>query len=585
MGKEGPATGEELTPRDEVEVLAPETAGEEPAEPAPRPEPGEVEAAERETPAEERLLKHTAVMSVGTALSRLTGFGRLAALTFALGVQESRLADAYNIANVTPNMIYDLVLGGVIASVFVPVFVEWMEEHGEQEAWRVARAVLTLTAVIGGAITLLAILAAPWIIDLYTARFTGPEREAAQRLATFFLRWFLPQILLYGLGAGVMTGLLNAHRRFAAPMFAPILNNVVVIATFVTFALMHDRAVPTVDGLTAAERYVLAIGTTLGVAVMTAALWPSLRRIGFRWRPSFEWRHPAVRRMGRLASWQLLYVVVNQIGLLIVIVLAGPRQGGYTAYAAAFIFFQLPYGVFAVSIMTALLPTLSSLWVDEDRAEFRAQLAQGLRATALIVLPAAVGYIALSGPIVRLLLQHGAAGADSTELVSGVLAMFAVGLFSFSAFQLILRAFYAMQDTRTPALINVFAVAVNVVANLALYELFGVRGLALGHAVAYTFAAVVSGGVLRRRTGGLEGRRLASGLLRIGVAAGATGLVAWLVAAVVGDAVGTETIFEQAVQVASGVAAGLTIFVSVVVLLRVEEFELVKRFVLARVRR
>jgi putative peptidoglycan lipid II flippase len=584
MGKEGPATGEDLRP-DDLEVLPPEDAGDEPAEPEPRAEPGEVEAVSTTQAGQERLLKSTAVMSVGTALSRLTGFGRLAAMTYALGVSESRLADAYNIANVTPNMIYDLVLGGIIASVFVPVFVEWLEEHGQQEAWRVARAVLTLTAVIGGVVTVAAILAAPWIISLYTSRFTGPEAEAARRLATFFLRWFLPQILLYGLGAGIMSGLLNAHRRFGAPMFAPILNNLVVIATFVAFAIVHDRALPTVDGLSTGERYLLAVGTTAGVAAMTLALIPSLRRLGFRWRPSFEWRHPAVRRMGKLASWQMLYVVVNQIGLLIVIVLAAKVQGAYTAYAAAFIFFQLPYGIFAVSIMTALLPTLSSLWVDDDRDGFRTQLATGIRATAFIVLPAAAGYIALAGPITRLLLEHGATTRRSADLVAGVLAVFAVGMFSFSAFQLLLRAFYAMQDTRTPAFINVAAVTVNTGANLVLFTAFGVRGLALGHALAYTFAAVVAAVVIRRRMGGLEGRRLAGGMLRIGAAATATGGAAWAAATAVGAAIGTTGVLHQLVQVAAGVLAGLTIFLVGVVLLKVEEFDLVKRFILARVRR
>lgn len=530
-------------------------------------------------------MRHTAVMSVGTAVSRLTGFGRLAAMTFALGVTESRLADAYNIANVTPNMLYDLVLGGIIASVFVPVFVEWMQTHGDEQAWRVARAALTLTAAIGGAITVIAIVAAPWIIELYTSRFSGPEAEAARRLATFFLRWFLPQIVLYGLGAGIMTGLLNAHRKFGVAMFAPVLNNLVVIATFVTFGVIHGQASTSIDSISTGERYLLAIGTTAGVAAMTAALWPSLRRLGFRWRPSFEWRHPAIRQIGRLAAWQLVYVVVNQIGLLIVIVLAGPQQGGYTAYAAAFIFFQLPYGIFAVSIMTALLPAMSSLWVDQDLAEFRVQIARGMRATAFILLPAAMGYIALSQPIVRLLLEHGVTQRQSSDLIGDVLAVFATGLFSFSLFQLLARAFYAMQDTRTPALVKAGSVVVNVGLNVWFFELFGVQGLALGHSVAYTVAAVAAGMLLRRRIGGLEGRRLAGGLLRIGVAAGLTGAAAWGAARLVGDALGTATLLEQGLQVFAGVLAGLMIFVASVVLLRVEEFDLVKRFVLARIRR
>ena len=322
----------------------------------------------------------------------------------------------------------------------------------------------------------------------------------------------MPQIVLYGLGAGIATGLLNAHRRFAAPMFAPVLNNLVAIATFFTFAALPGPPEPTTTNITDLQRYVLAIGTTLGVAAMTVALWPSLRRLGFRWRWTLDLADPGLRKVVRLSGWALVYVVVNQVGVLVVIVLAAAVQGGYTAYQAAFIFFQLPYAIFAVSIMTALLPSLSGLWAAGEVDRFRVQLAQGIRGTAFIVVPAALGYLALASPIVRLLLEHGVAGEQSTALVAGVLQVFSLGLFSFSAFQVLLRAFYAMQDTRTPALINVFAVGLNTLVNLLYFRYLKVEGLALGHATAYTFAAATAALILRRRVGGLEGRRLVRGL-------------------------------------------------------------------------
>src|SRR5439155_16310621 len=168
------------------------------------------------------------------------------------------------------------------------------------------------------------------------------------------LRWFMPQIVFYGLGA-VIIGLLNAHRKFAAPMFAPILNNVIVIATMLAFAAMSSQEHPTVSGVTGAQKLVLAIGTTLGVVAMTVVLLPSLRRLGFRLRWRFDWRHEAVRKIARLAAWVFVYVAMNQLGLLVVIILAA-KKVEYTAYSAAFIMFQLPHAIFAVSIMTALLP-------------------------------------------------------------------------------------------------------------------------------------------------------------------------------------------------------------------------------------
>jgi putative peptidoglycan lipid II flippase len=533
----------------------------------------------------EGLVRSTAAMAVGTALSRVTGFLRVAAMAFALGVAESRLADSYNVANNMPNIVYELILGGILTSVFVPVFVQQLTTRSRDEAWRSAQAVMTVAVVVLGVVMLVGILAAPWIVRLYTFRVPAGQREAVQDLATFFLRFFMPQIALYGIGA-VATGLLNAHRRFAVPMFAPILNNLVAIASFVLFALLQPGpADPTPTSITAAQRLVLAIGATAGVAAMTFALWPTLRSIGFRWRWRFDRADPAVRSLVRLSGWAALYVVLNQVGLLVVIVLAGRVAGGVTAYQAAFIFFQLPHAIFSVSIMTALLPSLSEDWVRGDRSDFRRDLARGIRGSAFVVLPAAAGYVVLAHPIVRLLLEHGVAGARSTDLVAGVLTFFAIGLFSFSAFLLFLRAFYAMQDTRTPALINVFAVGVNIAADLALFPVLGVRGLALGHAIAYTVAAVTAGVLLRRRLGGLEGPSLAGGLARIVAASTLTAAAAWGAARLMFGALGADTFGEQMVQVGAGVLAGVIIYVGAALLFRMEELALVKRTLSGRLRR
>ena len=545
------------------------TGGATPSEPTPASRP-------------EDLVRSTALMSVGTTLSRITGFARIAAMTFAIGVAESRLADAYNVANNTPNIIYELVLGGVLSSVFVPVFVEQIASRTKDEAWHVARAVMTVTLVLLSAVMVIGIVAAPWIVRLYTFRVEAQAQEATRELATLFLQLFMPQIVLYGIGAAA-TGLLNAHRRFIVPMFAPILNNLIVIASFLVFAWMYTAAKPpSPANITLAQKLVLGIGTTAGVVVMTLALWPSLRRIGFRWRWALDVRHPAIRKLIRLSGWAVGYVAVNQIGLLIVIVLASGVRGGYTAYQAAFIFFQLPYAIFSVSIMTALLPSMSERWVREDRAGFRRIIVRGIRASAFIVVPAAAGYVVLGRPIIRLLLEHGVTTAQSTELLAGVLTYFAVGLFSFSAFMLFLRGFYAMQDTRTPMLVNVFAVALHTAVNFVYFPLLGVKGLALGHATAYTFAAIVSAIILRRRLGGLEGRYLARGLGKVAAAAALTAGAAWGASRVAARTFGVETLSDQFIQVGAGVLAGLIIFVVAALLFRMEELQLLKRTFLRR---
>jgi putative peptidoglycan lipid II flippase len=396
----------------------------------------------------------------------------------------------------------------------------------------------------------------------------------------------MPQIVFYGLGA-VVTGLLNAHRRFAVPMFAPVLNNVIVIATMLLFAAMSPRERPTLGTVTVGQKLVLALGTTLGVVAMTVVLLPSVRRVGFRLRWRFDRRHEAVRRITRLSLWVFVYVLANQLGLLVVIVLAA-RQVEYTAYQAAFILFQLPHAIFAVSIMTALLPALSSRWAAGDREGFRRLLAQGLRSTAFIVMPAAMGYIVLAQPIVRLLLQHGAAEAEATtEVTAQILVFFSLGLFSFSAFQLLLRAYYATQDTKTPALINVASVALNTVLNVVLFFAFdlGVKGLAIGLAAAYTFAAALAAWLIRRKLGGLDGRVVLRGFVKVAVGAGATAIAAFAASRALGAVVDTESVIGQLAQVTGSVVVGLLVFLAAALLLRMEDLQLVRELVVSRARR
>jgi putative peptidoglycan lipid II flippase len=447
----------------------------------------------------------------------------------------------------------------------------------------VVRRLFTIAIVVLSGIALLGIVLAPWIVDLYTVGYPDAQREAVHGLATFFLRWFMPQVVFYGIGA-VAAGLLNAHRRFAAPMFAPIANNVIVIATFLIFAAMPGPAEGSHELATGAQQLVLAIGTTLGVVAMTGALWPSVRATGFRFRWLGGIRDEAIVRIGRLATWVVVYVVANQLGYLVIVILAGGPTGGYSSYAAAFILFQLPHAIFAVSILTALLPAMSSRWAAEDLDGYKALLSQGIRATATILIPAALGYLVLAKPIVRLLLEHGATTAVSAELVSEVLFAFAIGLVAFSAFQFLLRASYAMQDTRTPALVNVAAVTVNVLVDLFFFFVLdlGVPGLALGHAVSYWFASTVLLLLIRRRIGPIGGRRILASLVRILVAGLATAAVAWLVAEGFQRWLGTTTIATQAAQVLGAVVAGLAVFVASAAALRIEEVGLVRRQIAAR---
>ena len=524
--------------------------------------------------ARDTFARDTAVMSVGTGLSRATGYVRLLATAAALGTVTLR-ANAYSVANNTPNIVYELILGGVLTSIFVPVFVERMTQRSVSEAWESARAILSLSLVILTAVTVVMMVAAPLIVHVYTISLHGPQAEAERELATFFLRWFMPQIIFYGIGA-IATGLLNAHRRFTAPMFAPVLNNVVVIGTMLAVIVLPEAAKTDPDGLTTAQTYVLAIGTTLGVVAMTLALLPSLRATGFRFHWRTAWRDDAVVMIGRLSLWVLLYVAANQVALLTVIILSS-KESGYAAYVAAFILFQLPHAIFSVSVMTALLPSMAAKWSERDRPAFADLLGRGLRSTAFIILPAALGYIALAKPITFVTIRHGATTAAQADLVAGILVCFAIGLPFFSAFQLFARVFYGAQNARATALINLVATAINIALNFVLFRVMNVRGLALAFSISYMVAAVFAFAALRWWLPTLDGRGVASSIGRSLLAAVASAAVAFGTSRLIGGPV-APTFAGQLIQVVAGVTAGGAVFLLIARAFRMPEIDILRRF-------
>jgi murein biosynthesis integral membrane protein MurJ len=555
-----------------------------PAGPPTVPEPGPGPDPDAE-PEEPSLARSTGIMVVGTLLSRVTGMLRVIVLVATLGVAESKLADTYNVANTTPNIIYELVLGGILSSIFVPLFVEVRRTRGREAAWHVARSVMTVTFVVLGLLALAAVLAAPWIIQLYIHGGDPVEEAEAQRVGGQLLAMFMPQVVFYGVGA-VMTGLLNANRRFGVPMFAPILNNLVVIAVGVSFHLLVGGRVPQLGGVTTGQKLLLGLGTTAGVVAMTMVQWPFLRRMGFRYRWVWDVRDPAIRKMAALSAFTIGYVVVNQLRYLVTPVLAYGVKGGYTAYTTAFIFFQLPHGVFAVSVITALLPQMSEHAVARDWDAFRSAVSRGVRLTAAVLLPAAVGYLALAGPIVQLLLVHGVVeqGSDSQLLLTRVLVVFVLGLVSFSTFQLTLRAFYALQDTRTVFRLNLVAAVVNVVLDLLLFSLlptpWKVPGLAAGHAISYTVGAVLLLVALSRRIGGIDAGRILAAVARMLAASLVMGAAAASAASGTDRLVGSGLVADLAVVVA-GVLAGVATYAAAARVLRIQEldllFEVVRR--------
>jgi len=509
----------------------------------------------------ERTTRATGLMTAFTGVSRATGLLRVAAMTYALGVSATRLADTYNLANTTPNIVYELFLGGIFTAVFVPVLVGIRtKEEGDKSAL-VTISLLTLAVV--SAVTA---FAAPLIIRIYTFRISDPATRAAQlELATYLLRWFAPQIFFYGLTA-VAQALMNVRGRFGPPAFAPVLNNVTVAAVFFFYARVIGQ-----HGLHLSTRakVVLGAGTTAGVALQALVLLPYLRGDGLRFRARIA--DPAVARVARLSAFVIGYVVVNQIGLWVVLALANGRSGGVTAFTIAFMFFQLPHALFAVSLLTAIFPDISQAAIDEDWGAYRRWFASGLRGVVYLLLPATLGYAILAGPITRLVIARGFAGARDAALVAGVLQALVAGLLFFSAFQFLTRCFYALHDTRTPTALNAVAVAVNIAVNFPLFAWLGVAGLGYAQSIAYAVGVCLLAWRLAGRVpGGLHLRGLLGPFARMGAISAVMAAAVWVVARVHpgGDAL--------TVAIAAG--AGAILYLAFSQVARIEERELLLVF-------
>jgi putative peptidoglycan lipid II flippase len=441
------------------------------------------------------------VITIATAVSRITGFVRVVAVAGAMGT--TFLANTYQTANTAPNVVFELVAAGVLTSIFVPTFVDYLVKRRKDEGWEAANALTTVALMGLIVLSVVVALAAPLIMGALTIGVAdGALRQEEIRLGTTFLRLFAPQIVFYGLGM-IMTGALHAHRRFALPAIAPIFNNVVVIGVYVAFALMRGPGEPSLDQVSDGEILLLGAGTTAGVIAMTICLVPQVRRLGWRFRLRPQLSHPAVKKGARLGVWALGYAGGYQAGLVVVLLLANRVEGGVAAYQWAYTFFYLPHALFGIPIFHVLFTAMSEHVAREERAEMALRLREGLAMLIFLLAPLSAALIVLARVITRATLQYGVMTEAGADQVARVLLAFAVGLPAYSAFLVFTRAFYAVGEVRIPALINALAVVVASAAGALLFFLlpleWSVAGLALGHSLGFGMGLVLLGGAFARK--------------------------------------------------------------------------------------
>jgi putative peptidoglycan lipid II flippase len=491
--------------------------------------------------------------------SRVTGLVRVVAVAGALGT--TFLGNTYQTANLVSNILFELLAAGLLSSVLVPPFVGLIDAGRRDEAERVAGALLGVVLVALGAITLGGLLGRTWIMRALTVAVPDPTVRAEEvRLGAFLLVLFLPQVLFYAVGA-VATALLHGDRRFTAPAFAPVANNVVVIATMAVFWVMRGGGTRGAGGLAlrGSERLVLAVGTTAGVAAMTLVALVAAWRGGLRLRPRWDPDHAGLRELARAGAWAGGYLALNQVLVATTLVLANRVEGGVVAYQIAFTVFLLPFAVLAHPTVTAVYPGLAADAVARRWRAFADGLATSSSALVFLLAPAAALTVALARPGLTLL-RLGELDAAGTSLAARVLAAYALGLLGYAGFQLLTRASYASGDTRTPTVVNLGVAAGGSALMLLLYAAAtgGDRVMVLGLAHS---AAMVAGSaalllLVRRRVGE---RCFSSASLARGLACG---LAAALAARLVADRLPGTGRLAALAAVALGTAAGLSVYLT-----------------------
>lgn len=513
---------------DQIDPAGPST----PAEPAVEPA-GE----------QRRILANSAVMAAGTVVSRFSGFIRSTLLAAALGAGVG--ADVFTVANTVPNMLYILLAGGVFNAVLVPQLVRAMKGDADGGAAYVDR-IMTLAVLFLGAVTVLLVLAAPWVMDvMLDADYRDPALAAQRQSAIDFARFCLPQVFFYGMF--VLVGqVLNARGRFGPMMWAPIANNVIAVSVLVIYLLAFGSASePEQGGLfTPGQEALLGIGSTVGILAQLVILVPFLSAAGVSYRPRFDFLHTGLGATFRLGVWTVLFVIVNQAAYVVVVRLAsgGTAESdegtGVFVYSSAQLVTMVPHSIITVSLATAILPRLSEHAAGSDLPALGRTLTDTIRAALVVLVPFALLLPIVADDIAQVIWGHGATAAKY-HLFETPLALFGAGIVLFTIHYLTLRGFYALELNRAVFFIQCLIAAVNVGLAVWFVGLSDAGNTAPALILAYTGAygvgAAVSFTLLRRRLGGGTGA-LVGFAARLLVAAGVATAVALLAAWGIGAA-------------------------------------------------
>lgn len=515
-----------------------------------------------------RIARSTAFFSIATGASRIAGLAREVVAAGYYGV--SGPISAFTIAFQVPNLVRALFADAALQPAFVPVFTDLVGRKQYREAFRLASTLLLLITMVMGALTAIFVLAAPVVIPLFAPGFV--DKPQLMDLTVSLSRILFPILILLG-ASGIVVGILNSYDRFGAFAISPLFWNLTIILVLVVLEpLFHGK-----DRI-----YAYAIGILIGTAVQLAIPAWDLRNTPFHFSWSFEWRNPGVRRV-----LLLMLPVTISLGLINFNALINSLFGSLVSDEApaaidkAFRLYQLPQGIFSVAIATVLFPTLARFANNKEFVNLRATLANGMRQILFVLIPAAVIFLALSDPIIRLVYQRGEFSASDTTLVGTALFWFAFSLPTNGVYLLQTRTFFSLQRPWQATSLAVIDLVVSALAAAALYKPFGVGGIVAGTGIGTSAAVFAQAYVLRREFGGLELGRLLSTTIRISIASLALAAVSWLVWDALDHALGRDTI-AQIISLGMGISFGAVAYLAVAWVLRIAELEQILRLLRRR---
>ena len=522
-----------------------------------------------------RLARSAGLISVATMASRVLGVAREMVLSAFFGASGGVEMDAFNVAFRVPNLVRDLFAEGAMTAAFVPTFTRTLTTRGPEAAWRLGNLVINALFIVTGVLVLIGMVFAQPITHAIAPGFTAIPGKL--ELTTRLTRIMLPFLTTVA-AAVAMMGMLNSLRRFFIPVLAPAMFNVATIVC--AFAL-----VPVMPHVGQPAIVAIAIGTLLGGVGQIVLQWPSLRSEGFRYRPVLDFMDPDLREVLRLMGPGTLGLAAVQINVFVNTYLATSQEQGAVSWLTyAFRLMYLPIGLFGVAIATAALPDIARRASENDMRGVRETVSSAIRMMLMLNVPATVGLIALAQPIVALLLERGRFTPHDTAATAAALMFYAPGLLGYSAVKIASPSFYSLRDARTPVTVSVIAVLTNLAMNLLLVQAMGYRGLALGTALAAMFNAGMLLWLLRRRLGGLEGRRISVAFIKITAASVAMGAAAYVTARWLKSLMPTANSISRAIELGAAIAVGLAVLMAAARLLRLAEFDEAFGRVLRRLR-